>query len=514
MAEINHHLARRFIQTLDGLDQPKRQLLEQHLSACPACRVYAEQYPPQIQQVEQYLRQALHARLDPVPIPRPVPGRIISTKMKAHAMNKNLLSIAGLLAVVALAVGLFTFAPRILPQQSDKEVNIRFVYLAGSADYQSLASAFHQQHPNITIDLVAIPQLEDMYTRFQTEIANADVFRAPVRWLGDDQVQHLLPLDHLLAIDKQFPHSDLFPGSLKPLQANGKQMGIPAGLETAAIFYNPKKFEDAGIQPPGPDWTLDEFLQAAVSINNQKDARRFTYGFCSNPNAGDDFAFFSYLFDGGMFYSNARPTRPTLNRRENVNALIWYTSLKTDYGILPDVSNSYQMTSRIAGQYCGFWMDTASRVNFGGETVYGLVSDPFPVKMLPLPAHIGQYPGAAVEDYSILASSQNAPAAWEWIKYLVGQPAAAGKLIPPLKTQVFSKDNPYGLSTDLLAVASRLPENPILYPLDGMLRGNQQAVNQTAEIFHQAVVQVFNGEAGAQAALDLAQAKAEQVFQK
>ena len=183
-------------------------------------------------------------------------------------------------------------------------------FLDGSADYQPLADAFHHEHPHITVELVAVAKTEDYVTRFNSEITKADAFRAPAGLLSGRFGAKAVPLDSILDTDRSFPRADLFPGSLDVLRANGKQMGFPAGLETMAVFYNPQKFKDAGIQPPGPDWTLDDFLQAAASINNQKDLARFTYGFCSSANASADAQFFTYLFGGDLFDSSAHPTRP------------------------------------------------------------------------------------------------------------------------------------------------------------------------------------------------------------
>ena len=192
--------------------------------------------------------------------------------------------------------------------------------------------------------------------------------------------------------------------------------------------------------------------------------------------------------------------------------MTWYASLKNEYDLLPDVPNYFGMISKSLTNTAAFGWIRPLR-SYGGETVFDQVKEPFPVAMLPLPTHTAQVPFAQVEDYSILASSAKAPAAWAWIKFLVSQPSAAGNLIPPLKTQVFAKGNPYGLSADLLAVVDRLPEKLIMSP-PGMLRSENKAILETMDIYNKAAMQVFNGQADAQTALDLAQSLAEQAFRK
>jgi ABC-type glycerol-3-phosphate transport system substrate-binding protein len=384
----------------------------------------------------------------------------------------------------------------------EKPVTLHFLYIDGPVDYKSLAAKFQRQHRNITIQLDALAYDEYIYANYQSRLPTSDVIRVPSVWLQADVIQQLMSLDPLLASDSKFPTADLFPGSLEALQLDGKQVAIPAGLEPFVVFYIPKKFADARIQPPGPDWTLDEFIRAAQVINNQNSYKNFTYGFCSGAVSGMDMLLFSYLFGGGLFDSNTWPSRPFLNRPENVAALTWFAGLK-DLGILPEVTSMYLLAQTVGAQHCGFWIDSIAHRNYG-EAAFGTGQDP--AAMLPLPKHLAPFPAVNLEVYAIIAKTSNSQAAWQWLTFLMEQPTAAGRLIPPLKTQVFAPGNPNRIPDDVLAVANHLPENMALIPLTFM---DDPAVTQIYQAFFTAQEKVFKSQEDAQSALNEAQHQVE-----
>ncbi len=411
--------------------------------------------------------------------------------------------IFSIILLVSLLSGCSGFS--ILPE---KPVTLHFLYIDGPVDYQSLATQFQRQHKNVILQLDALAYDENIYANFQTRLPTADVIRVPSGWLQADVIQQLMPLDPLLFSDSQFPTAGLFPGSLEALQLDGKQVAIPAGLEPVIVFYIPQKFADAGIQPPGPDWTLDEFVRAAQAINNRDSYEHFTYGFCSGAVSGTDALVISYLFGGGLFDSNTRPTRPLLNRPENVAALTWYARLK-DLGILPEGTSNYLVAQTIGVQHCGFWFDSIARRTYGGENPFGMSPGQNPAAMLPLPKHLAPYPAVNLEAYAIPAKTRNSQAAWQWLRFLMEQPAAAGSLIPPLKTQVLAPGNPNHIPADVLAIANHLPDAMTLIPLKFM---GDPAVIQIYQAFFTAQEKVFKGQADAQSALNDAQHQVEGVM--
>src|SRR6266536_3408584 len=61
---------------------------------------------------------------------------------------------------------------------------------------------------------------------------------------------------------------DFWTGERAVATVNGKVIGIPAVVDNLAVVYNKTLFAKAGLQPPGPDWTWQEFVADAKKLAN------------------------------------------------------------------------------------------------------------------------------------------------------------------------------------------------------------------------------------------------------
>jgi len=385
-------------------------------------------------------------------------------------------------------------------------VTLKFAYFKGAADYENLAAEFQRQHPNITIEHHPVEYSYNGAGLLTAEAGGMDAIRIPTMMVPDELVNAFLPLDLQISSAKNFPQNDLFPGSLEGLKLNGKQIGLPAGIDPFVVFYSPQKFAAMNIPAPPPNWTLEEFVNTAAAANHPDDAQigsdQYAYGFCSHPQFNDG-AIFTYLFGGGLFDSLLVVSKPTLNRPENAQALDWYASLKSEMGLIPDQDRPREVGMLVARSGCGLWIDWLDRTTFGR---YG-PEDALP---LPLPAYKNSFNIAVQDGYFVLAKSEHPEQAWEWIKFLMEQQSASGALIPPLRSQIDSPEYATRADKATLSVARSLPPQMVVMGLE-MYRNER--FGRVLELFVQAATQVFNGEKDAQTALDEAQRQAEAIFQ-
>jgi ABC-type glycerol-3-phosphate transport system substrate-binding protein len=384
-------------------------------------------------------------------------------------------------------------------------VTVSFAYLEGAADYQPLADAFQRENPNITIELKKVSLNGNVQRNFAAQVAEADTLRIPATAISDEVVQALLPLDSQISTDRSFPADDLYPHSLEGLRLDGKQVAIPAGIDPYVFFYVPKKFAAAGVQSPPPMWTLEEFLNLALSMNRVVESEintpRYAYGFCSHPQLTDPIMF-AYLFGGGLVDDPYVPTRPTLNSAANVEALTWYASLNTDFGLLPPARNPREIYREIEANHCGFWMDLLDRSTFGAQRDNETVP-------LPMPNYRAPFGAATLDGYAILKSTEHANEAWLWIRYLMENQQASGVLIPPIRKAAGSAEYKSRVNAATADVASSLPDQLIILGLE-MYRDSR--FEQVLDLYNQAANQVMQGEADPQTALDQAQMEAEERF--
>ena len=62
--------------------------------------------------------------------------------------------------------------------------------------------------------------------------------------------------------------NDFWVGERAVATVNGKVIGVPALVDNLAVVYNKKMFAQAGLTPPGPDWTWSEFAADAKKLTN------------------------------------------------------------------------------------------------------------------------------------------------------------------------------------------------------------------------------------------------------
>jgi ABC-type glycerol-3-phosphate transport system substrate-binding protein len=394
--------------------------------------------------------------------------------------------------------------PLFTPQEP---VTLRFTYIENTADYAVLAEEFTRQNPNITIELDPATLSRDTMRTLALKAEEADVIRIPLTAIDDKFASAFLPLDTILTTDQQFNADDLFPNSLDGLRLAGKQVGVPAGINPFVVFSNPAKFTAAGFEPPTPGWVLEDFITSAMSVNNTDESLRgspqLTYGFCTHP-ALPDSLIISFLFGGGVFDNIYNPSSATLNSPENVSALTWYASLKNDFGLVPEITRTFDVGAMVARGNCAFWMDWLDR------SIYGRYGD-YDVDMLPLPAYNTPFTVALLDSYSILATSEHSEEAWQWIRFLLSQPTASGYLVPPNVALLSDPEFTARVEPDALVVARNMPQQTVILGVD--MYGDQR-LGQIVQLYSEATEKVLKGELDAQTALDLAQQQADQVFQR
>lgn len=412
------------------------------------------------------------------------------------------------LALMVIVLGL-SGCGRGRAEPTPEPVTLRFAFRRGIADYEALVPPFQQTHPNITVELISINPLRGGLKSIEGQ--DVDVLRWDQGYLTPERLDSVLPLDELILADEQFPREDLFPGALRALQYQGVQWGIPAGLDFAVAYYNAQRFEAFGVTPPTAEWTLDDFLAAALAIHNTEGSSSgadFTYGFCSEPDSADP-VFFAYLFGGRLFDRLPDPSRPTLDEPANVEAVQWYTNLHLTYGVMPAPEELRKYFPRgrkfeaIVRGKCGLWLGQYSDRD-GRAWGFKWQNESI---MLPLPHGRGTFNPVWVDGYYILAGSKHRREAWEWIRFLLGHQEAAGQMMPPLRSQVNSPEYATRVGEHVAAIARGLPSELIFVPANP-----DPLLEDVIDLYIDAVERVLREETDAETALAEAQVRAEALF--
>ncbi len=159
-----------------------------------------------------------------------------------------------------------------------EKVRIRLATWAGVEEAKELQAVIDKVNAAATTyEIVHEPQPADYYTKIQTNLAGGTA--ADLLWLSQEFVAGyadkgvLLDITDYLKGDSRPAANldDYFPDILQTAQYNGRTYGLPWIAQPVMLYYNPKMFADAGVEPPNENWTWDDFKAAAERLTRDID---------------------------------------------------------------------------------------------------------------------------------------------------------------------------------------------------------------------------------------------------
>ncbi|MBI2940435.1 MAG: sugar ABC transporter substrate-binding protein [Chloroflexi bacterium] len=201
--------------------------------------------------------------------------------------------------------------------------------------YEKMVKEFEASHPNIKVKLENITG-QDSLAQLQARFAAGrapDVFLlnsgsyAPFAAKGV-----LLPLDDLMAADKEMSKSLFWEPALAMGTVKGKLVASPYSILPAGMFYNEDMFKKAGVTVPKEGWTYSKDLVAtAKALTNDAKGANKTWGWercCGIPEYTQMSAFEAWWFteDG---------TKSLLTEKRTVEAFQWYGDMYTRHKVAP-----------------------------------------------------------------------------------------------------------------------------------------------------------------------------------
>lgn len=160
-----------------------------------------------------------------------------------------------------LCFGIFLLASCSGPRDEEMKT-VRFMVLgdpAGRDAYIELVDAFHQEHPEIDIEMTHIPSPRDYRTRLATEYAAGsppDISLMNYRRFANFAARDLLePLGQYLEESDDIDTSDFYPVTTEAFTWQGELMCIPQNISSLVVYYNADLFDEAGREYPSDSWT-------------------------------------------------------------------------------------------------------------------------------------------------------------------------------------------------------------------------------------------------------------------
>ena len=134
--------------------------------------------------------------------------------------------------------------------------------------------------------------------------------------------------------------NDFYPGERAVTTVNGKVIGMPALVDNLAIVYNKTLFQKAGIAPPTPNWTWDDFRAAAKKLTDPG-AKQYGWSFPADASEDTVWHWEAMLWEAGGAILNPSNTKAAFNSPQGLQAMTMLKDMAVDdKSVYVDTTNS------------------------------------------------------------------------------------------------------------------------------------------------------------------------------
>jgi multiple sugar transport system substrate-binding protein len=215
---------------------------------------------------------------------------------------------------------------------------------------------------------------------------------------------------------------EFYPEIIDRFTVDGRLYAIPRDTAPfACVYYNKKLFDEAALAYPTDEWDVFELLDKAKKLTKTgKDGRIIQYGFYAWAWQN-----FVYAFGGSLVDSVKNPARCTLDSKESLGGLQFYSDLINKYRVHP---TSTAMTSLAMGVQGMFMTDRLAMFSSGIWETPGLrkINDfDWDVVMFPKGPQGARAFGTGGSGYCILKNTRHPKESFEVIKAFTGRTAQA-----------------------------------------------------------------------------------------
>lgn len=231
--------------------------------------------------------------------------------------------------------------------------------------YETLVSAFESEHPDIDVELVAIANKDDHLARLATSFAGGeppDVFLVNFREFSQFVVRGAMEPAGPLLEESGLDPADYYEQPIEAFTFDGSLQCWPQNISSLVVYYNTGLFEQAGVDPPEPGWSFDDFRATALALREAANAGVLEQDVDA---LGIDpgiirIAPFVWSNGGDVVDDLERPTRFTLDAPEAREALGSVVALVREDEVMPSEEEiaSQDLETRFAAGKLGMFLSS------------------------------------------------------------------------------------------------------------------------------------------------------------
>ena len=345
----------------------------------------------------------------------------------------------------------------------------------GSAAHDpSILEHFLELHPDIEVETIIFPW-EEFFTKLTLMLATGT---APDVWYGEAgrafEWHHAgFTLDLGPLVEAELDPGDYFLLDAARDPRTGAWTGIPAEFQVTSLFYNPQHLAAAGVPFPDETWDTRTLIETARKLTRRGGEVTHRWGFNLQPDYITSGWMLWIKLLGGQVLDSTR-SKSRLSHPGTVAALREMAAMIHEAQVTPPPEDEAFAPWAAAS---GFVLGTTSmmfNIYSWNNYLQNNGMDEYDAALVPASGEGKRFTTAVPNVWAINAASpaDRKAAAWEWIKFQIGEEAqsirmAGGAGVPVNRgvalefVSLPGPPNSRAVYLDSLAFAGTLEENPV-----------------------------------------------------
>lgn len=225
---------------------------------------------------------------------------------------------------------------------------------------EKIVHQFEEKNPDISVEIELTPykQYFVKLNAAATGSVTPDVF-----WMNMPNFNNYAKHGLLAPIDSYIENNNInvdqfVASSVSAYSMNGKQYGIPRDIDSIAVWYNKKLFDQAGVSYPTNDWTWQDMEEKGIALKNKLNTN--IYPIMMNLTDGQE-TYFNFILQAGGDIVNKEKTKTdvggaaAIQAYKNVQKLMKENLLPTAQEISELSAGDVFQSGRAAMIYSGSW---------------------------------------------------------------------------------------------------------------------------------------------------------------
>jgi multiple sugar transport system substrate-binding protein len=233
---------------------------------------------------------------------------------------------------------------------ASEDITILFHSRLGShADWhKQRVPLFEEQYAPLKLQIDELDGAE-MYTKIYALAASGTVGDVVWTYLNNPPEHKargvLVNLNDIIA-SKGFDLTPFWKSLLEALTIDGELLAIPnhGHYGTVTYYFNKTMYEEAGLELPNPDWTVDDLVERSKALTQAPEI----WGFRAAATGQEHIPSYLRMFGGDLL--NPEGTQCRLADENSVRALQWLYDLKNTHQVDPCVCGDQTRENFVAGK--------------------------------------------------------------------------------------------------------------------------------------------------------------------